>query len=262
LVADNLQIIVTWETLPCRTKALKLAEKLGLPLAALQGMDDSIEYSLHVTEHRLELIHQRTRLFTEFLTGPLGYRRRLGGGKNQAIARAIGLKTYPKPLQVLDVTAGLGKDGFILACLGCHLQLIERSPLIAELLLDGLKRAGQEPAVASIIHSMQVTIMDAKQFLQTLSLKAMPDIIYLDPMFPSRTKNALSKIEMRMIRDIVGQDEDADELLLLALKKAKRRVVVKRPNNSPSLSSLAVSFVVEGRSNRYDVYLANQNIER
>jgi len=193
-------------------------------------------------------------LYADFLQGPLGYRRQHGAGLKQAIAVAVGLKNRNQKLSILDVTAGLGRDAFILATMGCHVHLIERSPVIAELLLDGLERARKDPAVAPIIHNMKVLIMDAMTFLRNLKETELPDIIYLDPMFPERGKSALNKIEMRIIREIVGDDLDAEALFVLALTKAKKRVVVKRPKLAPPLSNYPPNFVVKGKSNRYDVY--------
>ena len=66
----------------------------------------------------------------EFAEGSVDHRRKFGGGKGQMIAKAVGVKAgvYPR---VLDATAGLGKDAFVLATLGCHLQMLERSPVAA-----------------------------------------------------------------------------------------------------------------------------------
>ena len=41
----------------------------------------------------------------------------------------------------------------------------------------------------------------------------MPDVVYLDPMFPHREKSALVKKEMRVFQELVGADNDADDLL-------------------------------------------------
>ena len=71
-------------------------------------------------------------------------------------------------------------------------------------------------------------------------------------------KGALNKIEMRMIRKIVGDDQDSDMLLTLALKKAKKRVVVKRARKALPLGGLVPSLVVGGKSSRYDVYFPHK----
>lgn len=216
-------------------------------------------YSLEVNAERLELAYTSGRvsskIFADFINGPVGFRIRQRRGRNQAIARAIGLKKHKDAPMILDATAGLGRDGCILASLGCEVYMVERSPLIGALLLDGLKRAHQRATMAHVIQKMQVTFADAKRVLKTIQTPNLPDVVYLDPMFPSAKKKALNKIQMRIIRGIVGEDMDADQLLFLALEKAKKRVVVKRSSSAPALANLSPSFIVPGKSNRYDVYL-------
>ena len=56
----------------------------------------------------------------EFVTGKMGYRREHGGGTGQLVARAVGLQKTRAQLHVLDATAGLGQDAFVLASLGCR----------------------------------------------------------------------------------------------------------------------------------------------
>jgi 16S rRNA (guanine1516-N2)-methyltransferase len=262
----HLSVIVTWQTPACKLKAEQLAQTLNLSLAKSAGYNFSENTStlLQVTEDRIELISVQDKtahaIFAEFLTGPLGYRWLKGGGRNQAIARAVGLRTGAGPTTVLDATAGLGRDAFILASLGCTVQLIERSPIIATLLINGLLRASQDPKGAMVTQSMTVIMDDAKKILAALTPEQSPDVVYLDPMFPHRDKSALTKIEMRLIRNIVGDDKDADMLLPLALKKARKRVVVKRQRYAPVLEGYAPSFVVKGKSNRYDIYLTGGHL--
>src|SRR3546814_2367692 len=66
--------------------------------------------------------------------------RRVAAGKQQLLARAIGLHKY-KDLSVLDATAGLGRDGFVLAALGAQVTMVERQELLAALLFDAHVRA-------------------------------------------------------------------------------------------------------------------------
>jgi 16S rRNA (guanine1516-N2)-methyltransferase len=213
-------------------------------------------YKLIQTEHRLELhdtLDKRSKpLYVDFLHGPLAHRRKYGGGRGQLIARAVGATgRSPTPLRVLDATAGLGRDAFVLASLGCKMYLLERSPIIAALLQDGLKRAQTDPEFANI--DMQLTVTDAIAYLKICKRKY--DVIYLDPMFPTRTKSALVKKEMRILRDLVGEDIDAEKLLKLALKIASKRVVVKRPKLAPAIPGPEPTLKFVGKSSRFDVYI-------
>ncbi|MDE1460424.1 class I SAM-dependent methyltransferase [Spartinivicinus poritis] len=191
----------------------------------------------------------------DFVTGALAHRRKYGGGKNQAIAKAVGLNKVKK-LQVLDATAGLGRDAFVLASLGCQVTLLERSKVVHLLLADGLNRAAIDVDVASIVNQLQLLCIDAKDYLQELlGLADQFDVVYLDPMFPHREKSAKVKKEMRIFQQLLGQDLDADYLLDAAIAIAKYRVVVKRPKLAPYLADKAPTYQLTGKSGRFDVYV-------
>jgi len=192
----------------------------------------------------------------EFAEGSVDHRRKFGGGKGQMIAKAVGLKAGVYP-HVLDATAGLGKDAFVLATLGCQVQMLERSPLVYALLQDGLERArhcADDPELAPIMARMQLLAVDSQEYLARLNDENRPDVIYLDPMFPERQKSADVKKEMAAFHHLVGKDEDADLLLEKALAKAHYRVVVKRPRKAPFIAGKTPSYQLEGKSSRYDIY--------
>lgn len=190
----------------------------------------------------------------DFTSDALTFRRLHGGGKKEAIAKAIGLKGQDS-LQVLDATAGLGRDAFVLASLGCKVNMIERSSVVAALLQDGLNRAACDselgnwlPARMQLFHGVAVDLLQDWQGEK-------PDVIYLDPMFPHRKKNAAVKKEMRLFQQLLGSDEDADLLLAPAVSLAKKRVVVKRPSGAPFLADKKPQIAMTGKANRFDVYL-------
>lgn len=188
----------------------------------------------------------------DFVTGQAAHRRQYGGGRGQLIARAVGLKKSPNSM-VLDVTAGLGRDAFVLASLGCDVTMVERSTVMAALLQDGLNRLKKDPASENIM--LNLLSGDARDVLKNLPQSKKPDVVYMDPMFPHRDKTALVKKEMRILRELVGDDLDAAELLELALKTAKKRVVVKRSKLAPHLTQGVPDLIFRGKSSRYDVYL-------
>ncbi len=193
----------------------------------------------------------------EFAHGSVAHRRQFGGGKGQQIAKAVGLSKGFRP-HVLDATAGLGKDAFVLATLGAKMTLVERSPVVHALLENGLKRGrsyadyNEDQDLTDILGRMDLIASDSGEYLADTD--AMFDIVYLDPMFPERKKSALVKKEMRVFHDIVGADEDADRLLDIALTRAKYRVVVKRPRIAPDLAGKLPAYRLEGKSSRFDIY--------
>ena len=189
----------------------------------------------------------------DFTGGRVRHRHHHGGGVGQAIARAVGLK-HASDLLIADLTAGLGEDAFVLAGLGARVVMVERHPVVAALLEDGLRRARREAQNADIlaaVERMSLVTADARIWLATAD---QADVIYLDPMFPERHKSALVRKEMQVLQRLVGADADCDELLLLALERARYRVVVKRARHAPSLAGLEPTFAVTGKTTRFDVY--------
>lgn len=191
-------------------------------------------------------------LHIDFLHGALNYRRQHGGGKNQLIAKAVGIKSK-QTLSVLDTTAGLGRDGFVLACLGCDVTMCERSIIVYTALQDALWRAQKETWFATL--KLQLKNTDALHYFAQITAENKPDVVYIDPMFPEKTKSALVKKEIRTLRRIVGDDLDAAILLDAAFNIAKKRIVVKRAKLAPTLTNRKPNIVYQGKSSRFDVYL-------
>jgi 16S rRNA (guanine1516-N2)-methyltransferase len=239
-------------------RAMQLAGKLSIPLVQDSNADE-YSYLLLCTAAGLSLkktgINSPGPIMISFTSGPVTYRIRHGGGRRQALARAVGLKKGWQP-RVIDATAGLGRDGFILASLGCHVHMLERSPILTVLLDDALQRALRSEKTAAIVtERLQLTCGDSREFLQKLRPEAYPDIIYLDPMYPERTKSSLVKKEMRVLRGLAGDDLDAAELLTIGRGCVRNRVVVKRPRLAPTLDSITPSHQITGKTSRFDVYL-------
>lgn len=228
----------------------ELADALGLPQVG------AAEFALQLGAAGLQLqelgADASGPVRVDFLEGAVAHRRQHGGGSGQMIAKAVGIQPGVRPA-ILDATAGLGRDAFLFAQLGCQVTLIERHPLVGALLADGLARALGDPEVGPIIERMQLRQGDAIGLMQAWS-EAPPQVIYLDPMFPHREKSSLVKKEMRVFRPLVGGDDDASQLLLAALNLATHRVVVKRPRKAPSVEGPVPGYVLEGKSSRYDIY--------
>ena len=74
-------------------------------------------------------------------------------------------------------------------------------------------------------------------------------------MSPRRQKAAKVKKEMQAFQSIVGDDPDADVLLVKAINVARYRVVVKRPNHARFLGQLKPTYSLKGKSTRFDIYV-------
>lgn len=267
MIALDLWVVCSSASL--EAEAQSLAERLRIPLKIAVDIEilHSPEFVLVVDEQGISLQQTGRKapgpIRAEFTEGSVDHRRKFGGGKGQMIAKAVGVKAgvYPR---VLDATAGLGKDAFVLATLGCRVQMLERSPCVYALLQNGLQRAREfsrydDPDLAQIIARMELLAADSHDYLTQQHNENdlennRPDVIYLDPMFPDRQKTADVKKEMAAFHHVVGKDEDADSLLEKALAIANYRVVVKRPRKAPFVAGKTPSYQLEGKSSRYDIY--------
>lgn len=193
----------------------------------------------------------------DFNNKAMGFRAQQASIKSEAIAKACGLKGNKQSV-VLDATAGLARDAFVLASLGAKVMLLERSPVVAALLENGLRRAmycGDSPSWVTERLSFlgNDSILNIRSWPYT-----QPDIVYLDPMFPHKKKSALVKKEMRLFQQLLGPDDDADLLLEPAISIAKERVVVKRPDYAPFLADKKPHSQIKSKKHRFDIYLASQ----
>ncbi len=241
-------------------EAEEIARRWGLQRAEA----NEAPLRLYLTEKRLELRESGPRapgpVYVDFVGGAAGHRRRFGGGRGQPIAKAVGMKKGHTPT-VVDATAGLGRDAFVLAGLGCPVRLVERSPVVAALLEDGLRRASTVPETAAVTERMSLVVANAIDYLRGVQDDERPDVVYLDPMYPPRRSRALVKKEMRLFHGLVGADSDANELLPAALACARERVVVKRPEYAPPLADRRATLAFETKRNRFDVYVIKAMIE-
>ncbi|MGB6118769.1 MAG: class I SAM-dependent methyltransferase [Mesorhizobium sp.] len=193
-----------------------------------------------------------TSLVVDFVEGAIGHRFRSGEGRGQALARAAGFSRGVTP-EIVDATAGLGRDAFLLASLGAKVTLIERSSTMHSLLAEGLERARAHGArYAEVVGRMTLLHGDSCALLPQLN----PQVVLVDPMHPPRNNTALVKKEMRLIREIVGTDPDAAQLMLVALQAARNRVVLKWPMRADQMPGLPKpSHQILGKSTRYDVFV-------
>jgi 16S rRNA (guanine1516-N2)-methyltransferase len=193
----------------------------------------------------------------DFMDASLLYRLRTSG-KRQGIGKAVGLDKMAG-ISVLDATAGLGRDALVLAYLGCHVHMLEKSPVIHALLEAGLQRALalDDEVLHSAPRRMQLSQCDARQWFADMAggTKPQPDVIYLDPMFPARSKSANVKKDIALLQDLLEVEEDFAGLLAAARACAHYRVVVKRPGNKSGKDVPAPSFIVPGKSAHFDVYV-------
>ena len=154
-------------------------------------------------------------------------------------------------IRVFDATAGLGEDSMLLAAAGFSVMMCEGDPVIAALLADGLRRAVNDPVLSGVVGHMSLVEGDSIEILP--SLTEAPDVVYLDPMFPARTKSAAVKKKFQLLHRLESPCADEASLMDAALAARPRKIVVKRPIKAPVLAGVRPSHSISGKAVRYDV---------
>ncbi|MDO4698800.1 MAG: class I SAM-dependent methyltransferase [Pasteurellaceae bacterium] len=224
--------------------------------------DNSSILALVQTNERLELRKldepKLGAIAVNFVDGTMAHRRKFGGGRGEAVAKAVGIKGDYLP-SVIDATAGLGRDAFVLACVGCQVKLVERNPVVAALLEDGLQRAYQDPEIGDFMRT-RMQLLPVRSIAELSPETDVANVVYLDPMYPHKQKSALVKKEMRVFQHLVGADLDADAFWLPAKALARKRVVVKRPDYADFLANQKPDFSQTTKNHRFDIYLSHLGI--
>jgi 16S rRNA (guanine1516-N2)-methyltransferase len=192
-----------------------------------------------------------------FSSGSMGYRYWKGQSRAHPLVRALG-KSISKLPNIIDATAGLGRDAFILASVGCHVTMIERNPKIFAMLAEAVAaEKAKDNGLAAVLDRMTLLHGDAKALLPSLSA----DIIVIDPMHPERKSSALTKIDLRLLREVVGGNADASLLVQIALTCKCEKVILKWPAQADALEGLPKpNHSIIGRTTRYDVFVKGQPV--
>jgi 16S rRNA (guanine1516-N2)-methyltransferase len=221
-------------------RAEALAARLQLPI------DNAAKAQLLITEDRLLLkIHPFLPLHADF--GREFWQKRRDAGKKQGLVRACKPKAG---LRIIDATAGWGRDAAVLASFGAEVLMLERSPIMSALLDDALQQRDRN---SNSTLKLKLVNQDAIMYLNSLSPEEYPDVIYIDPMHPSRQKAALVKKDLQVLQQMIGADEDALTLINVARRRVLQKVVVKWPQQLVPLTDPSAS--IDGKTVRFDLYM-------
>lgn len=197
------------------------------------------------------------------------------GLAHHPLVRAVGRDTHA----VIDATAGLGHDAWLLAARGLRVLAIERCEAVRTILADGLRRASHHPSLADTASRITLVEGDSIAVLRDCTARATAAgdariAIFLDPMYPEFHRgSALPPRDIRLVRAAAGDDADAPQLFAAACAvvdapgvQRPLRVVVRRPTRAPPMpidfgaspcASPCVSLNAQFESKlvRYDLYL-------
>ncbi len=241
-------VVVAYADARHRAQAEELAAHVDAPCICALEVDAS-QLALHVDASGLSLARDGMVLTGDFTR--MMPRLRQGALQRELLVRAARIKGEAHPCAV-DATAGLGEDALLLAAAGFEVVLCESDPVIAALLVDACRRGAQCEQLAPIVARMHVVERDSSRLLAALPEPV--DVVYLDPMFPGRTKSAAVKKKFQLIHGLERPcDAEAERALMTAaMRAARRKVVVKRPVKGPYLAGVKPSHSLTGKAVRYD----------
>ena len=174
---------------------------------------------------------------------------------HELLVRAARVRGVAHP-RIVDATAGLGEDSFLLAAAGAAVLLCERDPVVAALLSDALSRAQADPRTRDVACRMRLHEGDSCALLA--SLDTAPDVVYLDPMFPERRRRAATNKKLQLLQRLEPPPSNETALFDAALAAGPRKVVVKRPLKGPALAGRKPSASLSGKVVRYDIYVPSR----
>lgn len=241
-------------------RAQGLSDRLDAPLAVCEAGCSEAAFIpepgllyLKVSRDGLSLMRDGMELRPDF--AEMLPRIKQGALQREMFVKAARVKGVEAP-RAVDATAGLGEDSLLLAAAGFTVTLCEADPVIAALLEDALARASAHEVLGPIVERMHLVAGDSRITLERVgaSTGAQPDVVYLDPMFPGRTKSAAVKKKFQLIHGLERPTEPLDEesLLQAALAAHPRKVVIKRPVKGPYLAGVKPSHAIAGKAVRYD----------
>lgn len=180
-------------------------------------------------------------------------RLKQGRLQQELLVKAARIKGVEQPWAV-DATAGLGEDSLLLAAAGFTVDLYEQDCVIAALLQDALERAADDPLLAAAVarmrlHAGEDSIAGLCQMAERIEQGelATPDVVYLDPMFPERTKSAAVKKKFQLLHHLEQPCADEETLVEAALAVRPRKVVIKRPVKGPLLAGVSRATSLRAR---------------
>lgn len=241
-------------------RAQGLSDRLDAPVAVCEAGCSEAAFIpepgllyLKVSRDGLSLMRDGMELRPDF--AEMLPRIKQGALQREMLVKAARVKGVETP-RAVDATAGLGEDSLLLAAAGFTVTLCEADPVIAALLEDALARASAHEVLGPIVERMHLVAGDSRIALERAgaSTGAQPDVVYLDPMFPGRTKSAAVKKKFQLIHGLERPTEPLDEesLLQAALAAHPRKVVIKRPVKGPYLAGVKPSHAIAGKAVRYD----------
>lgn len=229
--------------------AIALSKRLNVPIdSKLEG-----NLTLFLDSTGLSLVGYGLRYQGDFNN----MIRRISDGRLQHEMLVRVSKTNVESPKAIDATAGMGEDAFLLAASGYDVILYEQNKVIAELLRDAMRRAKKSAVLKSIVGRMHLIDDNSIPFLQNNEDSV--DLVYLDPMFPSKNKTGKVNKKLQLIQKLESPCTNESALLDAAISSHAKKIIIKRPIRGKYLADVSPNYSVNGKSVRYDCFVLANN---
>ena len=212
---------------------------------------DNNKSRLQYIDGKLTLCSGEMNLYGDF--SQLIPRLKINNLNGEMLIKAAKLKGMDHTPIAVDMTAGLGEDAFLLAGAGCKVIMFEQDEVIASLLEDAIKRGKEIVEIKDVMDRMTLIKGDSIEGVKSLDI--IPDIVYLDPMFPQRQKSGLIKKKFQIIHELEKPCSNGSDLLNAAISTKAKKIIVKRPQKGENLVDIKPNYTISGKAIRYDVYI-------
>ena len=191
------------------------------------------------------------QLSVNFMDSALRARKRQFQPRKELLLRALGTNR-PLP-RLVDATAGLGRESFLLATYGFEVEAWEKNPYLYVLLSLAAEQLFAHLGLAMEQRRLHFRFGDSEKFLLSQAPELHP-LVYFDPMFPEGKKSAQVKKNMQVLQQL--DLSSADPLASLHRLKAHglAKIVIKRPRAVPILDTALCSRYYENDTLRFEVY--------
>lgn len=231
-----------------REKAVSIAEKLRIVIVEELPEDELVlelsREGLALRRGALSMMGDFSDMLSRIVPGRL---------QGELLVKSAKLKNCDHIPTALDATAGMAQDSLLLAAAGFKVKLYEKDSIIAALLADALERGAAVPELSEAISRMELYNEDSIEAMKSMTEAV--DVIYLDPMFPARSKSGLIKKKFQLLQQLEAPCSDEAELMEAAMSAKPSKLVVKRPLKGPYLGGVKPSYSHQGKAIRYDAYV-------
>ncbi len=142
---------------------------------------------------------------------------------------------------------------------GCRVRMLERNPVVAALLDDGLARGYADVEIGGWLQE-RLQLIHASSLTALTDITPRPQVVYLDPMFPHKQKSALVKKRCASFSRWWDRDHADGSTGACTLAGDQTRSSANL-HYAPPLANVATPNAVVTKGHRFDIYAGTPSVD-